>query len=75
MTRSNKIGLNKKIDLAKSKNSKECILCQYWYFNNGFKFQQQVCKGYHDLLMMSPNITDITFFTVLFFVYDAVYHL
>ena len=34
------IDLGKGIDLTKSKkvNSKECILCYYWYFNHRSKF-------------------------------------
>ena len=31
--------LSKGIDLAKSNNSKECMICHYCFFNHGFKFQ------------------------------------
>ena len=32
----------------------------YWYFlNKGFNFQSNVCNRYHNLLMMSMNISDI----------------
>ena len=27
------------IDLAKSINSKECMVCHYWFLNDGFEFQ------------------------------------
>lgn len=33
------------IDVNKSKNSKECIVCLYWYFDNEFQFQRSVCSG------------------------------
>ena len=32
------IGISEEIDLAKS-NSKECMICNYWFFNDGFEFQ------------------------------------
>ena len=32
------------IDILKSNSSKECMICHYWFFNHGFKFQVSVCK-------------------------------
>ena len=40
-----RIDLSKGIDVAKSNNSIECIICQYWFFNHGFKFQDSVWNG------------------------------
>ena len=37
-----KIDLSKGIDVAKSNNSKECIICHYCFFNNWFKCQDSV---------------------------------
>ena len=34
------IGLVEGIDLTKIKNSREFIVCHYWYFNHGFKLQK-----------------------------------
>ena len=35
-------------------------MCHYWYFlDKGFKFQLDVCNGYHDVFMMSININNI----------------
>ena len=34
-----KIEISKGIDLAKSNNNKECMICHYWFFNHGFQFQ------------------------------------
>ena len=34
-----RIGLNEGIDPTKSNKSKECMICHYWFFNHGFKFQ------------------------------------
>ena len=33
-------------------------------FNHGFKFQNYVCNGCHDLTMLSVNISDIVIVTV-----------
>ena len=30
------------IDFTKSNRSKECVICYYWLFNHGFKFQDSV---------------------------------
>ena len=50
--------------LLNIKTAKKIILCQYLYFNYGFKFQKSVCSGCHDLLMMSPDINNIAIITV-----------
>ena len=46
-------------DLAKSNSSKECMICHYWLFSHGFKFQDHVCNGCHDLKMLYVNISGI----------------
>ena len=40
------------IDVTKSNNSKEYIVCHYWYFNHDFKFQSSICNCYHNLTML-----------------------
>ena len=48
-----RIDITKGIDLAKSNNSKECMICcHYWFFNHGFKFPDYVCNDCHDLSML-----------------------
>ena len=47
-----RIDVSKEIDLAKSNNSKECMICHYFFFNHGFEFQYHVCNGCHDLTML-----------------------
>ena len=54
-----RIDISKGNDLAKSNHSKECIICHYWLFNHGFKFQDSVFNGCHVLTMLSANISDI----------------
>ena len=55
----NKIDLTEGINPVKSNNSKESIVCHYWFFNHGFKFQNYVCNGCHNLTMFCLNINDI----------------
>ena len=47
-----RIDISKINDLAKSNNSKECMICHYWFFNHGFKFQDLICNGRHDLSLL-----------------------
>ena len=48
----NRIGISLGIDTNKTSTSKDCDICQYWYFlNKGVKFQPYVCNGCHDLLI------------------------
>ena len=54
-----RIDISEGNDLDKSSNSPECMICPNWFFNYGFKFQEPVCNGYHDLTMLSVNISDI----------------
>ena len=52
-----RIDLSEGIDVAKSNDSKECFICHYWFFSHGFKFQDFVCNGCHDLTIMYLNIS------------------
>ena len=54
-----KIDISKDIDLAKINNSKESIICQYWLFNHGFKFQDSVCNICHVLTMLNKSVIAI----------------
>ena len=48
------------IDINKTSALKEWDICHYWYFlNYSFKFQPNICKRCHDLLMMNMNLSDI----------------
>ena len=53
------------IHVNKTSLSKECDICNYWYFlDKGFKFQLYVCNGYHDLLLMSTSLEDMAFLNI-----------
>ena len=52
-----RIDVSERIHFNKTRVSKECDICHYWYFwNKRFGFQPNVCNGCHKLLMMSMNI-------------------
>ena len=59
-----RIDISKAIDLAKSNNSKECMIRYYCLFNLGFKFQDSVCNGYLVFAMSSINKRDIAVITI-----------
>ena len=54
-----RIDISEGIDVNKTRVSKECNICHYWYFlNYSFKFQSNVCNRFHDLLLMSMNLSN-----------------
>ena len=59
-----KIDLHEIIGINKSNNSKENVICNYWFFNHGFLFQDSVCNGCHDLTMFCININNIAIIIV-----------
>ena len=61
-------------DPTKSNNSRECMVCHYFFFNHGFKFQDCVCNGCHDLTMLSVTISDIAIITVKNVDYCCIIH-
>ena len=61
----NRIDVSEGIDVNKTSALKECDICHYWYFlNNSFKFQPNVCNRCHDLLMWSTNLSDIAILNI-----------
>ena len=69
-----RIDISEGINLAKSNNSKECMICHYWIFNHGFNFQDHVRNGCHDLTMLSVNISNIAIITVKNVDYRCIIH-
>ena len=60
-----RIDVSEWIDFNKIIKSKECNICNYWYFlNKDFKFQPNVCNRCHDLLMMSMNLSNIAILNI-----------
>ena len=69
-----RINVSEGIDLAKSNKSKGCMICHYWFFNHGFRFQDYVCNGRHDLTMLCLDMSDITIITVKNIDYFCIIH-
>ena len=40
------------------------MICHYWYFSNGCKYQPYVCNGYHDFNMTVQNLSGFFILTV-----------
>ena len=48
------------IDVNKTSASKICELCHYCVFKDvGFKFEEHVCNGCHDLLTMTYGLENV----------------
>ena len=48
-----KIDASEEIDVNKTIKSQKYDICHYWYFSDkGFKFQLDVCNGFHDVLII-----------------------
>ena len=70
-----RIDISERIDPTESNRSKEGgTICHYWFFNHGFRFQDSVCNGCHDLTMSSVNISDIAIITVKNVDYRCIIH-
>ena len=55
-----KIDVSDGVGSNKTRASKQCELCHYWFFKDvGFKFEEHVCNGYHDLLTMAHSLKNI----------------
>ena len=60
MLQYNRIDISERTDNNKISDSKECMLCPYWYFKNvDYKFQSYVCNGYHSASMMAYELRNI----------------
>ena len=40
------------------------MIYHYWFFSHGFKFQDYICIGFHNLTILCLNISDIAIITV-----------
>ena len=69
-----KIDISEGTDPTKSNRSKEQMIWHYWYFNHGFKFQDSVCNGCHDLTIFHLSISNISIITVKNIDYRCIIH-
>ena len=69
-----RIDISQGRDLAKSNNSKECMICHYSFPNHGFNFEGYVCNRFHDLTMLSVDISNIAIITFKKVDYHCIIH-
>ena len=50
------------------------MICHYWFFNHGFKFQDSLCNDFNDLTMISINVRDIAIITIKNVDYCCIVH-
>ena len=59
----NRIDISERIDVNKTSLSKECDIWYYWYFKDvGFKYENYLCNGCHDLMQKAMSFNNIPFF-------------
>ena len=55
-----RIDISEGIDVNKTRASKECDICHYWYFKDiGFKHEPSLCNGCHDLKKKPTSFNDV----------------
>ena len=60
MLESGRIDISEEIDINKTNLSKECDICHYWYFKDvGFKYENYLCNGCHDLMQKAMSFNNI----------------
>ena len=60
MLQYDRIDVAERIDINKTSESKERMLCHYLYLKDiGYKFQPYLCNGCHGVSMMAYELKDI----------------
>ena len=55
-----RINISEGIDIKKTKASKECKICHYWYFKDiGFKYELYLCNSGHGLMQKDFSFNDV----------------
>ena len=55
-----RIDISGGIDVKKTNLSRECDVCQCWYFKGiSFKYKPYLCKGCHDLMQKAMGFNNI----------------
>ena len=55
-----RIDISERIDINKTKASKECDICHYQYFlSKSFNDEPHLCNGCHDLVQNTINFNDV----------------
>ena len=60
-----KIDISEGIDINKTNASKECDICNYWYFlDKNFIYESYICNGYHDLMQKAMNFNYVAIVSI-----------
>ena len=60
-----RIDISEGIDMNKASASKECDICQYWYFlDKNFNYERYLCNGCHDLMQKAMNFNDVAIVSI-----------
>ena len=60
MLQYDRIDVSEGININETSESKECMLCHYWYSKNvGYKFQTYICNDCHAVSMMAYELKNI----------------
>ena len=52
--------ISEEIDVNKRNLSKDCDICQYWYFKDiGFKYKPYLCNGCRDLMQKTMSFNNV----------------
>ena len=55
-----RIDISEGIDTNKTSASKECNICQYWYFlDKNFNYEKYLCNGCHDLMQKAMSFKNV----------------
>ena len=60
-----KIDISEGIYLTKSNKINEWMICHYWFFNHGFKFQDLSMQRLSFLTILGVNISDVAIITII----------
>ena len=59
-----RIDCSESIDFNKSEESVKCMICNCYYFKDGFKYQPYVCNICHNFSVTVQNLSDFFVVTI-----------
>ena len=60
-----RIDISEGIDTNKTSASKECNICNYWYFlNTKFSYEPYLCNGCHDLMQKAMSFKNVAIVSI-----------
>ena len=60
-----RIDISEGIDINKTNVSKECDICNYWYFEDvGYKYEPYLCNGCHDLKQKAMSFSNVAILSI-----------